>query len=65
MVDTFCILFSTIGCLVVIFRAVLLDRSVPWFQPEKAPVPKAAADAQVPRSGWRTNATAARRKGPA
>ena len=64
MVDTFCILFSTIGCLVVIVRAVQLDRVLPWFAPEQAPEPEAAPDAPAARAGWRATA-AARRKGPA
>jgi hypothetical protein len=63
MIDNFCVLVSTIMCLVVIVRAVQLDRILPWFQAEKAPEPKAEPAAEALRAGWRADA-AARRKDP-
>jgi hypothetical protein len=31
MLDTFSILFTTVFCVFVAFRAVLLDKRLPWF----------------------------------
>lgn len=31
MLDTFSILFTTVFCVFVAFRAVVLDRRLPWF----------------------------------
>lgn len=45
MIDDFVILFSTILCVFVIFRAARLDRTLPWFVPPEAdPAPPAPTD---------------------
>lgn len=31
MIDTAVIIFSTLACLFVVFRAIKLDGSLPWF----------------------------------
>jgi hypothetical protein len=47
MIDLACILFTTLMILLVIYRAVVLDGSLPWFRPT---VPR---DALVPETGRR------------
>ncbi|HTZ70131.1 MAG TPA: hypothetical protein VMB71_05715 [Acetobacteraceae bacterium] len=37
MIDDLVILFSTIACVVVVFRAIRLDRQLPWFGPGTEP----------------------------
>jgi hypothetical protein len=37
MIDDLVILFSTIACVVVVFRAIRLDAKRPWFGPDKPP----------------------------
>lgn len=37
MIDDFAIILSTVVCVFVIFRAVRMDRTIPWFErPSKA-----------------------------
>ncbi len=37
MIDNLVILFSTIACVVVVFRAIRLDGQLPWFGPGTEP----------------------------
>jgi hypothetical protein len=39
MLDTACILFSTILCVFVTFRAIMLDGKLPWFRPLRSDPP--------------------------
>jgi hypothetical protein len=41
MIDSFCILVSTVMCLLVIYRAARLDRELPWFRAERPAPPPA------------------------
>jgi hypothetical protein len=47
MIDDAVILFTTIMCLVVVFRAIRLDAQMPWFGDDKAR-PKSAEPAREP-----------------
>jgi hypothetical protein len=38
MIDDLVILFSTIACVVIVFRAIRLDGKLPWFGPDTEPV---------------------------
>jgi hypothetical protein len=38
MIDDAVILFSTIACVVIVFRAIRLDQRLPWFGPKTEPV---------------------------
>jgi hypothetical protein len=55
MIDTAAILFSTLACLFVIFRAIQLDKTLPWYGPPKPP----AAEQEAPTRKARTDAQAA------
>lgn len=48
MIDNFSILLSSIACLFVVVRAILLDRLTPWFGSVKSAEPDAQAE---PRPG--------------
>lgn len=67
MIDTFCILFSTGMCLVVVLRALQLDRLLPWFKPEPDPKQAEAAPLTPPgrvggEPAWRARAAATPRR---
>lgn len=54
MIDNLCILFSTIMVLVVLFRAIKLDASEPWFKPLPRPdVDGDPARETSPSKPWR------------
>ncbi len=40
MIDDAVILFSTIACVVIVFRAIRLDGLLPWFGPNTEPHPE-------------------------
>jgi len=40
MIDDLVILFSTIACVIVVFRAIRLDGQLPWFGPDTEPPEK-------------------------
>jgi hypothetical protein len=53
MIDSVCILFSTVMCMLVIVRAAKLDRMLPWFRPEpKMPEPPPGGRKATPRNWW-------------
>lgn len=63
MLDTFGILVSTLVVLFVTFRAIMLDRLEPWFEPvpEQKPKEKTAEDPARPDiHGGRTDRYAPR-----
>jgi hypothetical protein len=45
VIDDFCILFSTLACVYVAYRAAQLDSILPWFG---TPPQKADADIEAP-----------------
>lgn len=68
MVDTVCMLASTILCLFATYRAVVIDRRGPWFRPLARPdasLPEGNAkpgkhpETTRPGGGWRARATQA------
>ncbi len=63
MIDIATILFSTIMCIFVLVRAVLLDARVPWF--DRPVAPAEANDIVVPDAahGWRQRAAVVRQAG--
>jgi hypothetical protein len=50
MIDNASILFSTIMVLLVMFRALRLDASEPWFKPRR---PRDTPPAEKPGPRWR------------
>ncbi len=44
MIDNFALLFSTLLVVFVVLRAVILNRTLPWYQlaPEERPIPRPA-----------------------
>lgn len=58
MLDTACILLSTLVCIFVAVRAVMLDARVPWFERVGAPDVTAGA-APASGGGWRQRAVPA------
>lgn len=65
MVDTVFILFTTIACLVITGRAVMLDARLPWFTAEETATGSDEPGRPVGRSyglgqGWRARAKAFR-----
>lgn len=60
MIDTLSLLLSVAACLLIVVRAVILDRSEPWFGPDRAREAAGEAEEQAPvqppASGWRNKA---------
>jgi hypothetical protein len=61
MIDNFCIVFSTVMCLIVVVRAIKLDK-LPWFERQRSEEskPTAGTVAQPSSMGWRARAALSR-----